>query len=140
MPYDKIVARTDVAETIFLNLAEKKAEIQPLDLAKIYDKLALVNYFLGNFDKRTDYNLKAIKIYEEVGDEVLLGNAYGGLGYSFRTRDIEKAMYYMRKAIFLLEKNQDFVGLNPTYDNFGVLQETAGNIDSAIYYYNLALD
>lgn len=140
IPYDKIVARTDLAETIFLNLAEKKAEIQPLDLAKIYDKLALVNYFLGNFDKRTDYNLKAIKIYEEAGDEVLLGNAYGGLGYSLRTRDLDKALFYMRKAIHLLEKNQDSVGLNPTYDNYGILQENAGNVDSAIYYYNLALD
>ncbi|MDT8412781.1 MAG: sensor histidine kinase [Vicingaceae bacterium] len=140
IPYDKIVASTNVAEIIFLNLVEKKPEIQPKNLAKIYEKLALVNYFLGNYDKRTDYNLKAIKIYEDTGDEVLLGNAYGGLGYSLRTRDLDKALFYMRKAIYLLEKNQDSVGLNPTYDNFGVLQETAGNIDSAIYYYNLALD
>lgn len=140
IPYDKIVARTDVAETIFLNLAEKKSEIQPKNLAKIYEKLALVNYFLGNFDKRIGYNLKAIKIYEETGDEVLLGNAYGGFGYSLRTRDLDKALFYMRKAIHLLEKNQDSVGLNPTYDNYGILQENAGNIDSAIHYYNLALD
>lgn len=140
IPYDKIVASTDVAEIIYLGLAEKKSEIQPINLAKIYEKLALVNYFLGNYDKRLDYSLKAIKIYEDLGDEVLLGNAYGGLGYSLRTRDLDKALFYMRKAIHLLEKNQDAVGLNPTYDNYGILQENAGNVDSAIYYYNLALD
>lgn len=140
IPYDKIIANTDAAETLYLNLTDKKAAIAPKDLAEIYGKLALVNSYLGNYDKRMEYSLKAIKIYEEIGDEVLLGNAYGGLGYSLRTRDLDKALLYMRKAIHLLEKNQDSVGLNPTYDNYGILQENVGNVDSAIYYYNLALN
>lgn len=140
IPYDKIIANTDAAETLYLKLTDKKAAIAPKDLAEIYGKLALVNSYLGNYDKRMEYSLKAIKIYEEIGDEVLLGNAYGGLGYSLRTRDLDKALLYMRKAIHLLEKNQDSVGLNPTYDNYGILQENVGNVDSAIYYYNLALN
>lgn len=139
IPYDKIIANTDAAETLYLKLTDKKAAIAPKDLAEIYGKLALVNSYLGNYDKRMEYSLKAIKIYEEIGDEVLLGNAYGGLGYSLRTRDLDKALLYMRKAIHLLEKNQDSVGLNPTYDNYGVLMENAGKVDSAIYYYHLAL-
>lgn len=140
IPYDKIIANTDAAETLYLKLTDKKAAIAPKDLAEIYGKLALVNSYLGNYDKRMEYSLKAIKIYEEIGDEVLLGNAYGGLGYSLRTRDLDKALLYMRKAIHLLEKNKDSVGLNPTYDNYGILQENVGNVDSAIYYYNLALN
>lgn len=140
IPYDKIIANTDAAETLYLKLTDKKAAIAPKDLAEIYGKLALVNSYLGNYDKRMEYSLKAIKIYEEIGDEVLLGNAYGGLGYSLRTRDLDKALLYMRKAIHLLEKNQDSLGLNPTYDNYGILQENVGNVDSAIYYYNLALN
>lgn len=140
IPYDKIIANTDAAETLYLKLTDKKAAIAPKDLAEIYGKLALVNSYLGNYDKRMEYSLKAIKIYEEIDDEVLLGNAYGGLGYSLRTRDLDKALLYMRKAIHLLEKNQDSLGLNPTYDNYGILQENVGNVDSAIYYYNLALN
>lgn len=140
IPYDKIIANTDAAETLYLKLTDKKAAIAPKDLAEIYGKLALVNSYLGNYDKRMEYSLKAIKIYEEIGDEVLLGNAYGSLGYSLRTRDLDKALLYMRKAIHLLEKNKDSVGLNPTYDNYGILQENVGNVDSAIYYYNLALN
>lgn len=139
IPYDKIIANTNAAETLYLKLTDKKAAIAPKDLAEIYGKLALVNSYLGNYDKRMEYSLKAIKIYEEIDDEVLLGNAYGGLGYSLRTRDLDKALLYMRKAIHLLEKNQDSVGLNPTYDNYGVLMENAGKVDSAIYYYHLAL-
>ena len=140
IPYDKIIANTDAAESLYLKLSDKKEAIAPKDLAEIYGKLALVNSYLGNYDKRMEYSLKAIKIYEEIGDEVLLGNAYGGLGYSLRTRDLDKALLYMRKAIHLLEKNQDSLGLNPTYDNYGILQENVGNVDSAIYYYNLALN
>ena len=140
IPYDKIIANTNASEKLYLKLLDKKAEIAPKNLAEIYDKLALINSYLGNYDKRIEYRLKVIKIYEELEDEVLLGNAYSKYGFSLRANNIDNALLYMRKAIHLLEKKQDSTGLSLTYDNYGILLEEVGKTDSAIYYYQQALN
>jgi signal transduction histidine kinase len=140
IPYDIIVSNTTQAETLFLNALEQSKVIHNKELeADVYNKLALVYAFLGNYGKRLSYNLKAIKIYETIGNKSKAGNTYGGLGYSMYRRDLEKAKEFMQKGMRLLEEINDEASLNPTYDNYGVLQQVSGNTDSAIFYYNKAL-
>lgn len=141
IPYDKIVANTTKSEQLFLKgltqaqqLKDKEAE------ADIYNQLATINGFLGNYGTRLDFNLKAIKIYEAIGNKSKAGITYGDLGFSMWRRDVEKAKSYMGKGILLLEEVKDFVALNAIYDNYGIVQEVSGNVDSAIYFYNKALD
>lgn len=141
LPYDKVVANTTKAEIIYLNALEKAKNLNHQEFeADIYNQLALVYGFLGNYDKRTGYNIKAIKIYEKLGNKSKAGSTYGGLGFSMYRRDIEKAKMYMQKGIKQLEEAKDYKALNPTYDNYGIVQEVSGNVDSAIYFYNKALD
>lgn len=141
IPYDIIVANTTQAESLFLNALEQAKVLQNKELeADVYNKLALVYSFLGNFGKRLSCNLKAIKIYEKLGNKSKAGSTYGGLGFSMYRRDIEKAKMYMQKGIQQLEEVKDYKALNPTYDNYGIVQEVSGNVDSAIYFYNKALD
>lgn len=140
IPYDIIVANTTQAESLFLNALEQAKIIDNKELeADVYNKLALVYGFLGDYGKRLSYNLKAIKIYEKIGNKSKAGNTYGGLGHSMYRRDIEKAKHYMQKGMKLLEEVNDELSLNPTYDNYGILQQVSGNTDSAIYFYNKAL-
>ena len=141
IPYDKIIANTSKSEKLFLTaLAQAKKLKQQEDEADISNQLALIYAFLGKHDKRLVYNLKAIKIYETIGNKSKAGGTYGDLGFSMYARDIEKAKLYMQKGIQLLEEGHHLVALNPIYDNYGIVQEVSGNTDSAIYYYNLALD
>lgn len=141
IPYDKVVANTSVAEKLFLdglehtkNLQDKEAE------ANIYNQLAMINGFLGNYDKRLDFNLKAIKIFEATNNKSKAGVTYAELGFAMKRRDIDKSIDYMQKGVHLLVEINDEVALNSVFDNYGIVQEIAGNVDSAIYYYNLALD
>jgi tetratricopeptide (TPR) repeat protein len=141
IPYDKWVANPTQSEKLFLKALEKNKELNHKETeADLYNQLSLIYAFLGNYDKRLDCNLKAIKIYESIGNKNKAGKTYGNLGFSMYRRDLEKAKAYMRKGIHLLEEVNDLVELNATYDNYGILQEISGNTDSAIYYYNLALD
>lgn len=141
IPYDKVVANTSVAEKLYLDaLGQAKQLIDKEAEADIYNQLALINAFLGNNDKRLDFNLKAIKIYETLNNKAKAGATYAGLGFAMKTRDIDKAKFYMQKGIYELEKVEDYVTLNAVYDNYGIVQEIAGNLDSAIYYYNKALE
>jgi len=141
IPYDKIIANTTKAEKLFLTtLSEAKKINHPELEADISNQLALIYAFLGKYDKRLTYNLQAIKIYESIENKLKAGRTYGDLGFSMYRRDIKKAKFYMQKGIKLLKEKNDFVNLNPVYDNYGIIQEVSGNTDSAIYYYNLALD
>ncbi|PIV15981.1 MAG: hypothetical protein COS42_12330 [Flavobacteriales bacterium CG03_land_8_20_14_0_80_35_15] len=141
IPYDKIIANTTKAEKLFLTtLSEAKKINHPEFEADISNQLALIYAFLGKYDKRLTYNLQAIKIYESIENKLKAGRTYGDLGFSMYRRDIKKAKFYMQKGIKLLKEKNDFVDLNPVYDNYGIIQEVSGNTDSAIYYYNLALD
>ncbi len=141
IPYDKIIANTTKAEELFLSALTNAKKLNHQEyVADISNQLALVYAFLGKHDKRLVYNIKAIKIYESIGNKSKAGGTYGALGFSMYQRDIEKAKLYMQKGINLLKEENNLIALNPIYDNYGIVQEIDGNIDSAIYYYNLALD
>jgi signal transduction histidine kinase len=141
IPYDKVVANTPVAEKLYLNTLKQAITLKNKEAeAGIYNQLALINGFLGNYDKRLDYNLKAIKIYEATNNKSKEGITYAELGFAMKRRDIDKAIVYMQKGIHLLVEINDEVALNSVFDNYGIVQEFAGNVDSAIYYYNKALD
>lgn len=140
-PYDKLVANTTKFEQLLKNGLSKAKQINnPEKEADIYNKLALINAFLGNNDKRLSYNLQAIKTYEQQGNKTKAGITYAELAYSMKIRNIEQAKLYMQKGIRLLEQENDKKALNPAYDNYGVILEFDGKIDSAIYYYNRALE
>lgn len=141
IPYDKIVANTSKSSKLFsegLQLAKKNGYTEAV--ADIYNKLALINGFLGNNDKRLDYNIKAIHIYEQLNNKSKAGSTYADLGFSMKNRAIEKAKHYMRIGIHLLIEDNNYQALNSVYDNYGVIQEISGNLDSAIYYYHRALE
>lgn len=141
IPYDIIVANTTQSESLFLTALDQAKTIQNKELeADIYNKLALVNAFLGNFGKRLSYNVKAINIYEKIGNKSKAGSTYSDLGFSMYRRDLVKAKEYMQKGIILLEDVKDEVALNATYDNYGIVLEVSGNTDSAIFFYNKALN
>ncbi|MCB9363852.1 MAG: tetratricopeptide repeat protein [Flavobacteriales bacterium] len=141
IPYDKVVANTPVAEQLYLNTLKHAVALNnKIAEADIYNQLAMINGFLGNYDKRLDYNLKAIKIYEATSNKSKAGITYAELGFAMKRRDIYRAIVYMQKGVHLLKEINDEVALNSVYDNYGIVQEIAGNVDSAIYYYNKALD
>lgn len=112
----------------------KKGEAKSLSI------LAIVYYLLNNYEKSTEYNIKALEIYESEKDYDELANTYGEYGYQMKRRELDKANQYMMKGIQIAEK---YKASKPTlaklYDNFGVLKEMEGKIDSALLLYNKAL-
>jgi len=141
IPYDKVVANTSTSEELYLKALQQAKDLKNQQAeANIYYQLAMINGFLGNYDKRLDFNLKAIKIYEATGNKSKAGITYAELGFAMKRRNIGKSIEYMQKGVYLLKEINDEVALNSVYDNYGIVQEMAGDVDSAIYYYNKALD
>lgn len=116
------------------NISYKKGEAKSLSI------LAIIYYLLNNYEKSTEYNIKALEIYESQKDYDALANTYGEYGYQMKRRELDKANQYMMKGMQIAE---NYKVPEPTlaklYDNFGVLKEMEGKIDSALLLYNKAL-
>ncbi|MCC7332796.1 MAG: sensor histidine kinase [Flavobacteriales bacterium] len=141
IPHDKVLGNTVKSEKLFSTALEHARLIQNKELeADVCTELALIYAYLGDYGKRLTHDLRAIVIYESIGNHSKAGNTYGNLGYSMRLRDLNKAKYYMKKGIELLEKEENEILLNPIYDNYGILLQSSGNLDSAILFFNKALE
>ncbi|WP_338731297.1 ATP-binding protein [Mangrovimonas cancribranchiae] len=135
IPYDKYVGNVKASEKMFLNAVNIAIEINDsLSLSDLYFKLAQVYAYREQLDKRTDYVLKSIKIYELLGEHVKAGVSYGQLGYNLKYSDMDNALRYMRKGIKLLEQNQNKTKIDPLYDNYGIMLTINKKYDSALYY------
>ena len=108
--------------------------------ARALNILAITYYLMGNYEKSTELNIQSFKIFEEEKAFEDLANAYGEYGYQMKRRELEKANQYMLKGIQIAEKNKvSKVTIAKLYDNFGVIKEMEGKLDSALILYNKAL-
>jgi len=135
IPYGSFVAELEKSEQLFNKGIELSKSINDsIALGEIMFKYGLLKAYQNKFDQGLEYTLQAIRIFENQNNNTKAGIAYGGLGYNLKTRDLEKGFYYMRKGIKLLEIENDLEGLNPVYDNYGVLLSMDKKLDSALYY------
>jgi signal transduction histidine kinase len=130
----KYLLLTEKGEKIALEINNK------ILLAKIYEAKSIAYHFSSKTVLEFEYNLKAIKIYEELSDVESLAAAYTNLGWEIKNRDLQKAIFYMKKGISILEKNKPTsYNLEKAYNNYGVLKQKENQLDSAIFYHNKAL-
>lgn len=135
IPYGSFVAELEKSEQLFNKGIEISKSINDsIALGEIMFKYGLLKSYQNKFDQGLEYTLQAIRIFENLNNNTKAGIAYGGLGYNLRTRDLEKGFYYMRKGIKLLEIENNLEGLNPVYDNYGVLLSENKKLDSALHY------
>ncbi len=140
IPYDKFIGNISKSELLSkkaIDLAKELGDINAL--ADAYIKLSLVYTYKDKREKKIIFNLKAIRIYEEIGEIEKAGYAYGELGFSIKHEDFKNALYYMRKGIQLLETLKNSNKVDATYDNYGILQGMLKRYDSAFYYHNKSL-
>ncbi|MCX8055994.1 MAG: histidine kinase [Ignavibacteria bacterium] len=108
--------------------------------AKALHILAIIYYLLNNYEKSTTYNIESLKIFEQEKDYESLANAYGEFGYQMKRRELDNANEYMLKGIKIAEKYKlSKPTLAKLYDNYGVLKEMEGKLDSALLLYKRAL-
>jgi signal transduction histidine kinase len=108
--------------------------------AKCDELLGLVLYLEGSYDSSTVYNLQAMELYRQSGNQKGLGNVYCSHGYNMKRRNLNEAFRYMRMGLNTLKELNAEYELRGAYDNFGVLFEMRGDLDSAIIFYDRALD
>jgi signal transduction histidine kinase/uncharacterized protein YjhX (UPF0386 family) len=140
IPFKIKIQKAAVLDKIYITNANKAIKINYLKgEAESYSNLSLVYYYQGKYEKDLLYSLKAISLFEKMGNKEKLALEYGELGYRMKKRNIQKALYYMQKGMQIALDNKLEKPLLSIYNNYGVLKEMQNQLDSALYFYNKGL-
>lgn len=140
LPFNLVVSNSAEIVPILQNyktIAKNQKDYE--SLAHIYDNLSLAYYYKGKYDDNLKYGLKAIALYDSLGDFRNLAIMYSELGYQMKRRDLTKAFEMMRRGKRILEDLNETDPLSSVYNNYGVLHEMSNQLDSATYYYRKSL-
>lgn len=140
LSYDKIVNNLNTCLFIFENLNDKNVFAkQPIKQGDLKENLALVYYLKGDYIQSSKLHLEAISIFEKSSDNRRKAKAMANLAYESKKRDLKLAMLLMSESIQILKGLNANNDLSSAIDNYGVLFEMNNNLDSAMFYYNMAL-
>lgn len=139
-PYDNFIGHIAISESLANKAVALANELNDKEsLAEAYLQLAQIFNYKDKREKKLVFNLKAIRIYEEIGKLEKAGYAYGELGFSIKREDLKSALHYMRKGLKLIGQIKTSKKADATFDNYGILQSMLKNYDSAIYYHKKSL-
>lgn len=122
------------------NLKAAESIQYSLGIADAYAQLALAYGYQGNYEERTKHALTAIRMYEKMDNLGRVADNYAELGYGMKYRDLPKALYYMQKGKAVAEAGSFQNELKDIYNNYGVLKEIEGQLDSALFYFEKGLE
>lgn len=140
VPYNEMVADFDLSIAMLHNAyGQASKSSYPLGQGRASEKMSIVHYLKGEYDSAAFYNLRAQEIFERNNHTEELGAALSSYGYMVKRRNLPEAFRLMRKGIGILKNEKSNGNLPSAIDNFGVLHEMNGDLDSAVFYYSQAL-
>jgi len=91
------------------------------------------------FPEAQQHFLNSIRLYEELGSQLAVGNLKVNFGYLFQQKgDTTTALRYYREAEQIFKTLKDEDRLAQIYNNFGILYGETGNIEPCLYYLQLS--
>ncbi len=138
--YYRDQSKLDSALQFFTQAASLYDTIQHVDyLAIIFNDLAFLNEKTGDYVSATENNLRAIRLFEKLGNVKEQANTLGNLGIVYyRTGNKQKAIELFKESAALRESVSDIKGLAAIYGNLATAY-TSYSMDSAIYFQLQAL-
>jgi signal transduction histidine kinase len=139
LPHDRLYSAIGPSIRLYREVVAASRTLEyPRGEAAALARLSLVLGMGGRLDASVEAALAAARIYEELGERKALAGLWGELGYGFKQRDLAQATAWMRQGIHIAETDGRDL-LESLYNNYGVLKEMAGELDSAGVYYRRAL-
>lgn len=129
-----------------LHLSEKaaayfKRQNDSISAANTLNNLALIHYHMGHVKESIHLYSEAI-VWAGNNKDALKAKCYNQLGniWADDLKDESKALEYYRKSLQLKLNDAPAQSVSAAYNNIGISHKNLGNTDSALVYFNLALD
>jgi len=118
-------------------ISENKGYTKGIGLSSIL--YGTIHTLRGKYSEAVESFMKAIKLFETLNDQHYLGVVYYKLAYTYyEMQEYTNSLKYNRMALPLLEKVESGeIGF--LYNNIGLVYSDIDRIDSAMYFYNLAI-
>ena len=108
-------------------------------LASVYARLGVIERRKGDYDEAISFYLKAKKVYEDLGETLMLADIIHNIGIVYRYQnDNIKAIGNFKEAIKLHKTIKNTYGIAAAYNMIGVSYRRINELDSALVYYNRA--
>jgi serine phosphatase RsbU (regulator of sigma subunit)/Tfp pilus assembly protein PilF len=108
----------------------------PRENANTFNTLATINRNQGNFSAALDYNLRAVKIREEIKDDNGSAQSYNNIGLIYQDlNNPDRALEYYSKALTIRERNKDKKGLAIVLNNIGMSFNEKKEYDKALDFF-----
>jgi tetratricopeptide (TPR) repeat protein len=127
------------AQSLLYHIDENNEKLATLsnNLAEIYQKM-------GQSKKALNFQLKALKIFENILDKNHpdLANSYSNMSLIYRDiGQLEKALEYQLKALRINEKllEPEHPTFESSYNNLGSIYESLNNENKALEFYNKSI-
>lgn len=128
----------DSAYHYFLD-AEQFAKKDLQSMAHLQNMQGAALQKMEQFEASASHFIRAAGIYEELGDEQGISKVYNNLSITYRIlRDDQRAEEYIRKAVAINVKRGDTLRLAQNLNNLGNLLYGRNQLDSALYYFQIA--
>lgn len=140
LPYSEYVSDYSTYSPLFKEAyLQATANGDSISMAEILLRQNVIEYLAGDLDYAIELAMQSIEISTALNNQKELSKALCLLGYQIKRQDLDRAIDYMRQGIAIQENIGDSVELLTSYDNYGVLKEFDGELDSALYFSNLSL-
>ncbi|MCR4935064.1 MAG: tetratricopeptide repeat protein [Oscillospiraceae bacterium] len=116
-----------------------------LETASLYHNLAVVNKFIGSYDKALEYDQKALHIREKIlgKDHTQTANIYSQLASIYKElHNYPKALEFHLRALECRERvlGPSHPDTIRSYNSLATIYKYMGDFNLALYYAKLALD
>jgi len=102
-------------------------------LGRAYGSIGVVCSEQNNFAKALEYYFKALKIYQDIDQEEIVGIASNNIGIVYESqKEYEKALEYFNKAEWIQKKTGDYESLGITITNIGKIYLQRNEFDKAL--------
>lgn len=110
-------------------------------VAECLSSISQIYFDQGNYLEALDYNLKVLKLAEELKNETLLKSSYTNIGSIFLTqKDFVKATDYYSKALAINQKTEDKNDIAKAFNSLGNVYAAQSKHKEAKEFYQKALD
>lgn len=147
------IEKPDSAVTLWtnsMNLAEKQLKLYSKKeklyayysdhVASALNNIAAVYTDQDNFPKAKEYNERALKIREDMGDRNAIAGLLNNIGAIYlKQGDMDKAIEYGLKALKIRQETGEKEGIANSLNNLGFMFSKQGNIARALDYYHQSL-
>ena len=133
IPYNDMVADLAMSEALFLRtLSEARRLGRENAVCHLHRNLSMIQGLAGRPDSASFHGIKAVECFKEQGDRLMVGLMLCDMGHGIKRRDLDQAFAYYREGVPILEELDARPELTRAYNNFSMLFELRGDIDSAL--------